>query len=165
MRARNTKNSLLKALKTHIIIHLAKITNSIKMFTSTHANLNEVIPLTKLYHKSQSLTNIQVPVLRNLLLSCQTGKSIWPPKLYMSLLFSLVSPQRLKINLYGWWHHELLVQDSEDAVLNLTWMFPLQVLAFIVPEDLVQASKGRKQPKFVAMNHTACHGMIALRMQ
>lgn len=41
------------------------------MFISTHANLNEVILLPKLPNKSQSLTNIPVPVMRNLVLSCQ----------------------------------------------------------------------------------------------
>lgn len=104
------------------------------MFTSTHANLNEVIPLTKLHHKSQSLTNILVPGMRNLFLSCQTRKYMWPPKLYMWLLLLLVSPQKLKISLSSAISMAgdtiLLVQDSEDAVLDLTWIFSSPNIGF-----------------------------------
>lgn len=77
---------------------------------------------------------------------------------------------RSKISSYCWKYHALHWQGLEVPKLKLIWKPPPWGLELMVPADIVQNSKGNRQPivllRQVGTKHINCqHGTATLRVQ
>lgn len=98
-----------------------------------------------------------------------SGLSKWLPKHCYCYCLWLTPPQRQKLSSYCWRrHHAPQTHVPEARDLGLIWKPPLWGLAFIVPEGVMQASKGGKQvapTQLQCLWATAMNSTITLRVQ